>query len=164
MTGLVAARTLSLQLIAVLFLLTMLPMAAAIAVQSEGPPDLARYVGLYPWDRVSGVRFMDHPLVRRAVRNAAPNGAIVDQIFEDATAGEIVVNGMLVLASGCQPHYCSMHNWSIVIGRRAQAHFICYKPDGQRARWYRRHRVVASGETCPFEASDVPPEVLTQLY
>jgi len=55
--------------------------AALLAVpanghQRRGGPDLARYAGRYPFDRVAGVRFLEHPRVRQAVATAAPTPGI----------------------------------------------------------------------------------------
>ena len=131
----------------------------ALGVQRRGAPDLSRYSGRYPFDRVGGVRFLDHPLVRRAVANAAPSARISARILAQGTSGVIVVTRTMVLAWACEPHNCGSHNWSIVIGRRNRAQFVCYKPDGGRARWYRRHRPIAGGGGCPFEAAEVPVAV-----
>ena len=135
----------------------------ASSLQRRGAPDLARYAGRYPFDPVGGVRFLNHPLVRRAVANAAPSGRIGARILARGTSGEIIVTRTMVLAWACEPHNCGSHNWSIAIGRRNRAQFVCYKPDRGSARWYFRRRAVASGEGCPFEAAEVPTAVLGAL-
>ena len=137
--------------------------APASSLQRRGAPDLARYAGRYPFDRVDGVRFLNHPLVRQAVANAAPSPRVRSRILAVGTSGIIVVTRAMVLARACEPHNCGSHNWSIVIGRRNQAQFVCYKPDGGSARWYRRQRVVAEGGGCPFEGAEVPAAVLGAL-
>jgi hypothetical protein len=134
--------------------------APALGLQRRGAPDLSRYAGRYPFDRVGGVRFLNHPLVRQAVANAAPSVRIRARILREGTSGLVVVTRAMVLAWACEPHNCGSHNWSIVIGRRNQAQFVCYKPDGGTARWYRRQREVAGGDSCPFEAAEVPAAVL----
>lgn len=137
--------------------------APASSLQRRGAPDLARYAGRYPFDPVGGVRFLNHPLVRQAVANAAPSARIRARLLARGTSGKIIVTRTMVLASACEPHSCGSHNWSIAIGRRNQAQFVCYKPDGGRARWYFRQRVVASGGGCYFEAAEIPAAVLRAL-
>lgn len=148
--------------------LTMAAAAMLLAVpasgfQRRGAPDLARYAGRYPFDRVAGVRFLDHPVVRQAVAGAAPSPRIRVRILREGTSSDIKVTRAFVLASACEPHNCGSHNWSIVIGRRNRAQFVCYKPDGGSARWYRRQRMVAGGDSCPFEAAGIPTAVLGAL-
>ena len=41
--------------------------AAAVAPAKEGAPDLAAYVGKYPFDKIDGVAFDDHPLVKAGI-------------------------------------------------------------------------------------------------
>lgn len=149
-----------------LAILSAIPLGATPATAFQGgPPDLARYAGRYPFDRIGGVRFLSHPIVRQAVANAAPSAAIRNRILAQGTSGDIVVTPEMVLAWACEPHNCGPHNWSIAIGRRNQAHFVCYQPDGtESGRWYRRRRLVAETEGgCPFEAANVPRAVLDAL-
>ena len=135
----------------------------AAGLQRRNPPDLARYAGHYPFDRVAGVRFLDHPAVRAAVAEAAPTPRVRARILAEGTSGLIFVTPTMVLTWACEPHNCGSHNWSIVIGRRSGARLICYKPDGQPARWYRRQRVVATGDGCPFEVADLPAAIVNAL-
>ena len=134
------------------------------SAQPRGAPDLARYEGKTPFDPVAGVRFLSHPLARRAVANAAPSARMRNRILREGTSAPIVVTADMVLANACEPHNCGPHNWSILVGRRSPVHIVCYLANGASvARWYRRGRQIATSESCASDASQVPSAVVNQL-
>ena len=147
-----------------LAMVTLMMSTPASGFQRRGAPDLARYADKYPSDAVAGVRFLNHPTVRAAAQNAAPNARIRRQILREGTSAPIAVNNLMVLSHACEPHNCGPHQWAILIGRRTPVHIICYQADGEElGRWYRRGRQIATGQGCASEPQNVPEAVRSQL-
>ena len=54
-----------------------LGIALTLTAAAKPAPGLDAYVGKYPSDKVAGISFLKHPIVRSAVSEAAPNlGAV----------------------------------------------------------------------------------------
>jgi hypothetical protein len=121
-------------------------------------------VGKYPFDKVSGFTFVDHPIVRTSVRNAAPNRMMARQVLTPEVSGTITLAGDVLASSSCQAHNCPGQNWAIAISRRTQKAAVCYyeKDLTDWARWFSGGELiyVDRGHGCD---DDVPPEVLRYL-
>lgn len=115
----------------------------------DGP--LSVYVGKYPFDKVAGVSFLAHPLVRAAVEGAVPDAKIRRWILDKAGPRSPITlyDGRLV-SGGCQENFCGPHEWTVLLapdGTRAE---ICYKPPGQNTRiWYAGGKDVRRTDLCP---------------
>lgn len=127
--------------------------AVASAAAGNGP--LSAYVGRYPYDRVGGVTFVNHPLVRRAVTAAVTDAAERRQILSaDSTAGPIGRRDGRIISWACEQHNCGSHNWTIMItpdGRQAD---VCYWTEtiGGGSHWYVGGRPMESRDgDCPQE-------------
>lgn len=132
--------------------------------QSSSVPHLSEYMDQYPFDAVQGMSFLNHPVVRRAVENAAPTDRIRARILEPGVAGPIAMSSLFILSSACEAHNCGSHNWSILIGRTVPVHVVCYKLEGRNAVWYRHGRQILSGSgRCPHELENVPSEILGSI-
>ncbi|WP_343518052.1 hypothetical protein [Sphingomonas sp.] len=119
--------------------------AAAIAAPdnasaaAEGP--LSKYVGKHPSDRVDGMRFLDEPMVRKAVAANVSDAAARKFVFGyDGPDAPIVAKAGRVLAWGCERHNCGYHNWAISITPDGASADVCFyrnpdRPDGSST-WY----------------------------
>ncbi|MBO9519548.1 MAG: hypothetical protein J7493_15915 [Porphyrobacter sp.] len=116
------------------------PVAAAAPARKAAPP-LSAYVGKYNFDKVQGVRFLDHPLVRAAINAAVPPGEVRDQMYVTrATFSPIIKVGNDRLYSRAFAGPGSDENWGILIAMDGSKAAVCYSsgviPDVQGADWY----------------------------
>jgi hypothetical protein len=111
----------------------------ATAIPAEGL--LSKYVGKHPSELVGGTRFLDEPVVQKAVAASVPEGAARKFVFGyDGPDAPIVAKAGRILAWGCERHNCGYHNWSVAITPEGTAAEVCYyrnddQPDGQSI-WY----------------------------
>ncbi|NJR79114.1 hypothetical protein [Sphingomonas corticis] len=129
--------------------------ATPVATPSPSPPAapaaLAKYIGRYPLDEVSGGAFLNDPAVRATVAGVVPDADVRARVLDrDVTATPIVLDGDRLLSFGCEPHNCGPHNWAIAIRRDGSGGAVCYyDQDRNVARWY----PAGAGETpasgCP---------------
>lgn len=102
---------------------------------------LSKYVGKHPSDSVDGTRFLDEPMVVKAVEGAIPDTAVRKFIFGyKGPDAPIVAKAGRILAWGCERHNCGYHNWSIAITPDGASAEVCYyreqeRPDGNST-WY----------------------------
>jgi hypothetical protein len=123
------------------------------AVRNAAP--LAAFADHYPFDRVRGVTFVTHPLVRRAVTAAVPDAAVRTWVLRrSSTAGPIAARGGRLISWACEPHNCGPHHWTILIDPAGRAAEVCYFDESEdgRSRWYAAGRAMQRrpGE-CPQE-------------
>ena len=148
-------RTISiLSVLLSLALLTTVPTSAA-------PNDLGAYVGKYVSDKVEGVGFLDHPVVRAAIEAAAPAGPVRDQMYvTDAVTTPVIKVGQRLYVRSYDPASGGDVNWGILIALDGSKAALCYsegvEPDVRGADWY------AEGEKaftlflmCPSEAGEI---------
>lgn len=133
-----------------LFLSLAAAAAGASAPSRRAPPDLLRYAGRYPSDRVSGISFRTHPLVRAAINGAAPAG-IRSDILSGQVESPIAVLPNFIIGHSCEAHSCGTHNTSVVINYRTREAAVCRITDGRAAIWYRNGRVAARNGSCEPE-------------
>lgn len=139
-------------------LMTTVPAAAA---PNEAAPDLGVYIGKYVFDKVEGIGFLEHPLVRAAIEAAAPQGPVRDQIYvTDAVTTPIIKVGQRLYVRSYDPASGGDVNWGILIALDGSKAALCYstgvEQDVSGADWY------AEGEKaftlflmCPSEAGEI---------
>ncbi len=101
---------------------------------------LASYVGKYPFDKVDGVAWNDHTLVKAGVAATVKDAAVLKAITTlDGPASPIEMRGDKVVAWACEAHNCGPHQWSVQIDPRTGATDVCYfdeAADPAKARWF----------------------------
>ncbi len=102
----------------------------------DGP--LAKYVGRYPFDEVDGVRFSDHPLVRRAVEAAVADANLRGKVLGEGTAVPIAMRDGRIFSHICEQHNCGQRNWTIIVDPAGLSGEVCYYDVETQAepRWY----------------------------
>lgn len=138
------------------------PGAAKVA---SGGTDLSAYVGKYPFDTVSGHRFLDHPAVKAAVRAAVPDAAQRNGIetLDDSVNVPIVEVGGRIIAWGGARRAEDRYNWSVVIAADGSKPEVCiydglgYDSDFQSSQWFvpGEPSIMKQGR-CPSSAEDYP--------
>ena len=132
------------------------PSSAASAPSAAGAPALSAYVGKYPFDKVSGVSWLDHPVVKAAITRTVTDPAARKTIFASTgPADEIKQVGTRLQSWACQQHNCGPLNWTVQIDPASGTADVCYfdeKVSDNTARWF-----LASGKEekrdgdCPTE-------------
>lgn len=128
------------------------------------PPALARYVGKYPFDKVAGVTFLHHALVRRAVNSAVLEPAVKAEVLADAVTTPIEQRSSMIVSRGCRPHNCGDVSWTIAILATGAHAAVCYHNSdlmGDESHWF-----VAGSPKLRVEGrceTDVPPQVVAAL-
>ena len=126
------------------------------AITSPLPPTagskLASYVGKYPFDKVDGVAWNDHVLVKAGIAATVKDPAVLKAITTtDGPASPIEMRGDKVVSWACEQHNCGAHQWSVQIDPRTGATDVCYfdeAADPAKARWF-----LASGKEEKREAN-----------
>lgn len=145
--------------------LSAIPVVIAL-LAAAAPPSLSTYIGKYPFDRVRGVTFLQHPLVLGAVRSALL-GSIVRPIVldPDSTSGPIARQGDFIVSWACEPHNCGDHQWSVVLPGSGRKAAVCYYNYdlSEGARWFVEGRIVLvePNQTCQFDR--VPAKIALSL-
>lgn len=132
----------------------------------RGPVDLTPYIGKYPFDVVSGHRFLDHPAVQATVVTAVPDAdARAQVVFADNGLGVPIVRvaGGRILAWGGARRAEDRYNWAVVIAPDGTKGEVCIfeavgdDPELWSATWYvaGRPAVMNQGD-CPSAAEDYP--------
>jgi hypothetical protein len=108
--------------------------------ESAGGP-LTKYVGKHPSEAVDGTRFLDDPMVTKAVAATVSDPTIRNFVIHyNGPDAPIVLNDGRVLAWGCERHNCGYHNWSVAIIPDGSSAEVCFyhnddSADGP-ATWY----------------------------
>lgn len=139
----------------------------ALAIGQSAAPPLAAYVGKYAHDKVRGVTFLDHPVVRKAVARAASNRMVEWQLLQPEVTTPISAKDSLMLTQSCEAHNCPYQTWAVLIDRATGRAALCYYDEDLTgdARWFvggeRAYRV--ADMSCPHDVGDVPAEVVAAL-
>jgi hypothetical protein len=103
-------------------------------------PDLSAYVGKYPFDKVSGVSWLEHPVVKAAVTKTVTDPAALKTILaSNGPADVIKKNGTRLQSWACQQHDCGPLNWTVQIDPANGTADVCYfdeKVSDKSARWF----------------------------
>lgn len=101
---------------------------------------LASYVGKYPFDKVDGVAWNDHVLVKAGIAASVKDKAILTAITTtEGPAGPIEMRGDKVMSWACEAHNCGAHQWAVLIDPRTGATDVCYfdeEADAAKSRWF----------------------------
>jgi hypothetical protein len=96
---------------------------------APSPPSLGTYLGKYPYEKVSGVSFWEHPAVvaqvEKLISSPAARGIILGGGVETPIA-EAGAQGEYLFAYACEQHNCGSHNWSVAIKRDGSNASVCY--------------------------------------
>lgn len=115
--------------------------------------DLSAYVGKWPPEPVNGVKFLDHPDVRPAIKKVVPDPAIQQWIFGNkGPQTPIAARGSLIISHGCEAHNCSDRNWAVIIDQNDGSAQVCYfelQEMGEQSRWYTSQGSEMRNEECP---------------
>ena len=124
------------------------PAPAAAAKPAEAPSPLpptagsklASYVGKYPFDKVDGVAWNDHALVKAGIAASVKDKAALKAITTlDGPAGPIEMRGGKVMSWACEAHNCGPHQWAVLVDPRTGATDVCYydeEADAAKSRWF----------------------------
>ncbi|NIJ37727.1 hypothetical protein FHR22_002430 [Sphingopyxis panaciterrae] len=103
-------------------------------------PDLNAYVGKYPFDKVGGVAFSDHPLVKAGIAATVTDARVRTAITTtQGPSAPIEMIGGKVAAWSCQQHKCGEHQWMILVDPATGATDVCYLNDPamvDESRWF----------------------------
>lgn len=113
---------------------------ATAAAAKPGEPNLAAYVGKYPFDKVDGVAFGDHPKVKAGIAATVTDARVRTAITSTPgpSAPIETIDGK-VAAWACQQHKCGEHQWMILIDPATGATDVCYMNDlamANESRWF----------------------------
>ncbi|KTE05655.1 hypothetical protein [Sphingopyxis sp. H115] len=113
---------------------------ATAAPVKASAPDLAAYVGKYPFDKVDGVAFGDHPLVKAGIAATVTDARVRTAITTTAGPSSPIemIDGK-VASWSCQQHKCGEHQWTIFVDPATGATDVCYVNDPAMtndSRWF----------------------------
>ena len=115
------------------------PAAPSTSTKTDDPA-LAAYVGKYPFDKVDGVAFSDHPRVKAGIAATVTDARVRTAITSTpGPAAPIESIGGKVAAWSCQQHKCGEHQWMVMIDPATGATDVCYMNDPAMAgqsRWF----------------------------
>jgi clan AA aspartic protease (TIGR02281 family) len=96
------------------FLLIVTALRAAAVPTAALSADLEAWVGIYPYDRIRGLTFLEIPNIRDGIVDALGKDALT-YIKEMAKVGPIIKRGDWLIAYGCQPDACTEAKWWFAI-------------------------------------------------
>lgn len=151
----------------------MLLLALAAPVQGGAPAkrvNLSSYVGKYPFDRVGGYRFLDHPAVKAAIARAVRDPAVRGTVRrEDGAVNVPIVRvaGGRILAWGGAKRAEDTYNWAVVVAPDGSKPEVCvYNGENQdgafrSSQWFEpgQPSIMKVG-SCPSSAEDYPPKAI----
>lgn len=112
-------------------------------------PDLAAYVGKYPFDKVNGVTWENNRLVIDGVHATVSDPEVAKRVLDyTGPATPIAMVDGKVVAGVCETHNCGGHNWEIFIDTDGGGTEVCYHDESRtpgQSVWYlpggkREHR------------------------
>lgn len=132
------------------------PAADALGNAENSGAGLAAYVGKWPFDKVNGVTWNDHPAVLAGIRKTVSDAAARKAILElEGPASEIALYQGKVASWACQAHNCGDHQWAVMVDPNSGATDVCYhnaeKLPG-KSRWFMANGSVEEREgNCSVE-------------
>jgi hypothetical protein len=102
--------------------------------------DLTAYVGKFPFDKIGGVTWGDHPLVKDGIRKTVKDAAV--RTAMDMPGGPSAPIGMhngKVGSWACEAHNCGDHQWAVLVDPKSGATDVCYHnaaKTGDKSRWF----------------------------
>lgn len=135
----------------------------------HAPTNLSPYVGKYPFDKVDGHRFLDHPAVKAAIAAAVPDAKLRENVrTEDDSVNVPIINADgRILAWGGSKRAEDRYNWAVVIAPDGSRPEVCiydglgYGEDFQASQWFEpgRKSIMKQGK-CPSSTEDYPPNAI----
>ena len=119
---------------------TAAPAVPAAPEAATGASGLAAYVDKYPFDKVGGVAWNDHPAVKAGIA-ATVKDAQARKAIEtlEGPAAPIEMRGGKVMSWACEAHNCGPHQWSVHIDPKTGATDVCYfdeEASPAQSRWF----------------------------
>ncbi|APW73834.1 hypothetical protein [Sphingopyxis granuli] len=116
------------------------PTDAAPAAKAGDAKGLAAYVGNYPFDKVDGVAWNDHPAVKAGLAATVKDAKVLKAIQTlEGPAAPIEMHDGKVMAWACQQHNCGPHQWAVLVDPATGATDVCYYDEAASAsdaRWF----------------------------
>lgn len=101
---------------------------------------LAVYVGKYPFDKIDGVAWNDHLLVKAGIAATVKDTAVLKAITTlEGPSAPIEMKDGKVMAWACEAHNCGPHQWAVLVEPRTGATDVCYydeDADATKSRWF----------------------------
>ncbi len=130
--------------------------------------DLSAYVGKYPHDEVAGLRFLDNPAVKSAIRKAVSDAGVQKFIYgTDGLNVPIFQKDGRIVAWGASNRAEDAHNWAVAITPDGTVADVCvyHAVDAAAAdefpssQWFSpgKKSIMMQGR-CPSEKDDYPPK------
>ena len=114
--------------------------AAPAAAKAGDAKGLAAYVGKYPFDKVDGVAWNDHPAVKAGLAATVKDAKVLKAIQTlEGPAAPIEMHDGKVMAWACQQHNCGPHQWAVLVDPATGATDVCYYDEAASAsdaRWF----------------------------
>lgn len=116
------------------------PADAVPAAKAGDARGLAAYVGKYPFDKVDGVAWNDHPAVKAGLAATVKDAKVLKAIQTlEGPAAPIEMHDGKVMAWACQQHNCGPHQWAVLVDPATGATDVCYYDEAASAtdaRWF----------------------------
>lgn len=105
-----------------------------------GTSGLAAYANRFPFDKVGGIAWNDHPAVKAGIA-ATVKDAKARKAIEtlEGPAAPIEMRGGKLMAWACEAHNCGAHQWAVHIDPKSGATDVCYFDEAASAtqsRWF----------------------------
>lgn len=114
--------------------------AAPAAAKAGDAKGLAAYVGKYPFDKVDGVAWDDHPAVKAGLAATVKDAKVLKAIQTlEGPAAPIEMHDGKAMAWACQQHNCGPHQWAVLVDPATGATDVCYYDEAASAsdaRWF----------------------------
>lgn len=101
---------------------------------------LAAYAGRFPFDKIDGLTWNDHPAVKAGIA-ASVKDARARKAIEtlEGPAAPIEMRGGKLMAWACEAHNCGAHQWAVHIDPGTGATDVCYFDEtasAAQSRWF----------------------------
>jgi hypothetical protein len=104
------------------------------------PAPLDAWIGKYPFEKIEGVTFLNHPITVAAVRKAVPDERLRKTVLVAGTCpyDAVIRQGTEFTTFGCRFHACGDFAWAIYVDPQRQSARVCYHESamGNESRWY----------------------------
>ena len=116
------------------------PADTAPAAKTGDAKNLAAYVGKYPFDKVDGVAWDDHPAVKAGLAATVKDAKVLKAIQTlEGPSAPIEMHDGKIMAWACQQHNCGPHQWAVLVDPATGATDVCYYDEAASAtdaRWF----------------------------
>lgn len=116
------------------------PVAPALGKDAAPANDLTAYIGKFPFEKVGGVAWNDHPMVVAGVRKTVTDATVRRAMQSSGgPSAPIATYQGKVGAWGCEQHNCGDHQWAVLVNPGSGATDVCYhnaEQTGENSRWF----------------------------